>query len=399
MLRSLVVLGRRSSSASSCSVVVDEALKESIRKFDVMTPRPLTLRRILEVSSSAEYIQEINSFLQEEFRIRCAERICMLEEKVPNFKESEELELVYNKHLQSFIDMSGHSLCDDFIPVVRSIVERSRDEIPLLCKGMSKLIHNPDNKIQEKFLNKFMNEFILNRIGSNVLMSQYLAVATGDDPPHPTSIVDPHCNLTKICTKTAKAVQKLCLQETGYRPNIKVHSHHNMEHFAFIPDAISYILQELLKNSAVATANKKRNATGLTKYAEDPINVIVCADESRVMIHVADQAGGIPFEVSPHVWSYLYTTKPDQKEQQLHPDLADFTHSGATDLGGFGVGLPLSRLYASYLGGTINLVPLPGYGTHAYVFLPRLPEKMVESVPIRSTGWEASKPIMGGFIL
>ena len=62
----------------------------------------------------------------------------------------------------------------------------------------------------------------------------------------------------------------------------------------------------------------------------------------------------------------------------------------ATNLGGFGVGLPLSRLYASYLGGSMNLISIPGYGTHAYVFLPRLPEKMVESVPVRASGWKAN---------
>merc|ERR1719277_2856310 len=40
-----------------------------------------------------------------------------------------------------------------------------------------------------------------------------------------------------------------------------------------------------------------------------------------------------------------------------------------TDLAGYGVGLPLSRLYAEYLGGSLHLMSVPNYGTHAYVFL------------------------------
>lgn len=321
----------------------------------------------------------------------------MLEEKIPTFAEIPELEQLYTKHVASFAEMSDHSPTDDFLPVVRSIVDRGRDNVALMCKGMSRLIHKRGNDIDEDFTNKFMNEFLLNRLGSNVLMSQYIAVATGDDPPHRTSIVDPRCNVTSICRDTARAVRSLCHRETGYRPAITVESHeYDMEHdFAFIPGVISYVVQEILKNSALAAA-KQYQETKTTRIEENTISVVICADESRVLIHVGDRAGGIPFEHAQHVWSYLYSTKPREQQKQ---DAGNLDSRGATDLGGFGVGLPLSRLYASYLGGTINLVSLPGYGTHAYVFLPRLPEKMVESVPIRATGWEANKSYNAVFIL
>ena len=80
----------------------------------------------------------------------------------------------------------------------------------------------------------------------------------------------------------------------------------------------------------------------------------------------------------------------DEKEKQHDDKRSGVERSDATNLGGFAVGLPLSRLFASYLGGTINLVSIPGYGTHAYIFLPRLPEQMLESVPIRANGWDSS---------
>jgi triacylglycerol esterase/lipase EstA (alpha/beta hydrolase family) len=74
----------------------------------------------------------------------------------------------------------------------------------------------------------------------------------------------------------------------------------------------------------------------------------------------------------------------------------------ATELGGFGVGLPLSRLYANYLGGSINVVSLPNYGTHTYVFLPRLPEQLIEIVPERAAlneAWGKVTRSNGEFIL
>eukprot|EP00435_Cladocopium_sp_Y103_P014309 s2547_g3.t1 len=40
-----------------------------------------------------------------------------------------------------------------------------------------------------------------------------------------------------------------------------------------------------------------------------------------------------------------------------------------TPFSGYGVGLPLSRLYAEYLGGSLHLMSMPNFGTHAYLFL------------------------------
>jgi len=62
------------------------------------------------------------------------------------------------------------------------------------------------------------------------------------------------------------------------------------------------------------------------------------------------------------------------------------------------VGLPIARLYTQYLGGSMNLVSLPGYGTQAYVFLPRDPDKVVEVVPDLDHEWKVQESV-GEFIL
>merc|ERR1712054_521650 len=95
-----------------------------------------------------------------------------------------------------------------------------------------------------------------------------------------------------------------------------------------------------------------------------PITIIVCADEYRVHIRINDRAGGIPFDVGEHVWSYFYSTTKRT---------ADSTYGDeATELAGYGVGLPLSRLLAKYLGGNLRLVALPGYGTSVDIELKRV---------------------------
>ena len=76
--------------------------------------------------------------------------------------------------------------------------------------------------------------------------------------------------------------------------------------------------------------------------------------------------------LNPDPRSYLYTTAGRNKATYAEK---------ATSLAGYGIGLPLSRLYARYLGGSLNLVSLPGYGTSVDLFLRRVNANQVEIVP------------------
>ena len=83
---------------------------------------------------------------------------------------------------------------------------------------------------------------------------------------------------------------------------------------------------------------------------------------------VSDEGGGIARSGLPKIWTYLYSTA-------LSP-LDDMEDSGDADgpavLAGYGYGLPLSRLYARYFGGDLQIISMEGYGTDAYLHLNRL---------------------------
>lgn len=64
--------------------------------------------------------------------------------------------------------------------------------------------------------------------------------------------------------------------------------------------------------------------------------------------------------------SYIYTTA-DTPDLKLGNRLTE-----RPILAGFGVGIPLAKLYAKYLGGEIYLTPIDGYGTDVNIYIHKL---------------------------
>jgi hypothetical protein len=59
---------------------------------------------------------------------------------------------------------------------------------------------------------------------------------------------------------------------------------------------------------------------------------------------------------------------------------------GPAVLAGYGYGLPISRLYARYFGGDLQIISMEGYGTDAYLHLNRLGNVQVGRVWWRRAG-------------
>merc|ERR1712061_192685 len=94
-----------------------------------------------------------------------------------------------------------------------------------------------------------------------------------------------------------------------------------------------------------------------------PITVTVCADDTQVAIRISDQGGGVSFGNAQRIWSYVFSTS-----NQSHEDYI----GKASPLSGWGMGLPLGRLYMRYLGGSLEFMNVPGVGVDAYLFLSRI---------------------------
>lgn len=89
-------------------------------------------------------------------------------------------------------------------------------------------------------------------------------------------------------------------------------------------------------------------------------------------IKVNDQGGGVPFRRIEKLFSYMYSTAPA-------PQIGEHTRP---PLAGFGYGLPISRLYAKYFQGDLQLYSMEGHGTDAVIYLKALSTDSIERLPV-----------------
>ena len=135
-----------------------------------------------------------------------------------------------------------------------------------------------------------------------------------------------------------------------------------------------------------------------------PIKVLVCEAPQHVIIRVSDQGGGVDRDVLPYLWSFTKGPRKDKRLrnleqvprmaatlQELHQpseqsktqdpknvsklekydgSLSSFT-SRPPDLR-LGIGLPMSRIYAEYWAGSLEVHSLEGYGTDAFLQISKL---------------------------
>lgn len=254
----------------------------------------------------------------------------------------------------------------------------------------------------------FLERFFSSRVGIRVLAGQYLALRD-QLLQLPSSPIIPEEYVGMICKRTSpyrivnRAVQdatRLCEDLYGFAPTVSVRGRVDLT-FSYFPAHLHYIVLELIKNgmratvdfhkdrpvmvqSSLISSSRKQNKKCHGASNNIPPMTIIISDSPNnedVVIKVCDEGGGIPRSRMAKIWSYLFTTaNPDVQESVLRPLGGDDEWStreaikGPTSpiLAGLGVGLPLARSYARYFGGDLDLISLEGYGTDAYLYLPRL---------------------------
>ena len=125
---------------------------------------------------------------------------------------------------------------------------------------------------------------------------------------------------------------------------------------------MEYILFELCKNAVRASLERSKTP--------EKIVFRICKGDA-VTVVISDRGGGI--QDIKNAGSYGYSTaSPSVKDNEYYKVNYPSSDDGpnALQFAGFGFGLPLSRVYSRYAGGSISYQTLPGYGTDMYLTIP-----------------------------
>jgi len=360
--------------------------------------QPLQFQQIVEASSSIESIAQL---VREELPVRFAERIKHIE-KLVGWERIPQLVSLHAMHLKSFRDLRlvGVDGLDSFTDTVIRIRQRHKKIIPIFAEAVKNIEHaslvepcesleaRPSSLLLQQpveahtpsqNLERWVDKFLLSRISTEVLMSHFVACtrAARDHQPGDSAkvgIVDTRCDPSKICLQAVEHV------EDGVWPcTIDVENPGGHIEVCQIPRYVFYIVEEVLRNSARAASERSQ------KPDEFPIKVTVCANKEKIVIRISDRGGGVPFSCDDQMWSYWTSTAQEpahinaEEEETIPEDGSTFSRpqpwgvfAGQSPLRGRGLGLPLSRLYAMYLGGALEVINLPGVGVDAYLFLKRI---------------------------
>ncbi|CAK9022889.1 unnamed protein product [Durusdinium trenchii] len=344
----------------------EELLESEMVHFArALRPHPMTLQQILHLTDPTA----LRTFLLEELPIRYARRV-QLVESLPNWKSYPSMRMIRSLYADAFRRLRALTQDDkdSFRSTLQDIKRRNANMLFHVVKGARAVRTN--KSFTDEQVNRFLDEFLTARIGTDILSSQYLSITRPDSP---TSIINPECDPVAVVRAAANDAATLCRHHYGWSPPIDIVDVGQVR-FPFISQYLNYIMFELLKNSLRAVVERYGSRQVAEAY---PIRVVICGDDDTVVLRVSDCGGGIPLDDMDQVWSYMFTTARPACEEVAaanacsEPEDEDSDDDGVAPLAGFGCGLPLSRNYACYVGGWLELNSIPEFGTDAYLYLNR----------------------------
>ncbi|KAK5695255.1 putative protein kinase [Elasticomyces elasticus] len=372
--------------------------------------RTLTESRLL---SSANYVRL-------ELPTRIAHRLRNMQTLPYSALTNEHISHVYEAYYRAFETFRKvpevRTLDDNdrFCEVLKTTLKEHLTVIPRLAMGILEI----QDSVSGDECDRFMNTLLRSRISRRVIAEQHLALnETFHSPWHfdgkksGTAPEDEFvgeiflkCNAKEIVEKCASRASELTRKAFGpdvALPMIVLQGHLETT-FPYIPSHLEYILGELLRNSIQAVVEQR----GATRDVPPPIEVLICEAAQHVIIRVSDQGGGVDREILPYLWSFAKGPRRNKRLQNLgkvprlaatmqelqlppssDPDSAEAGSSGEkfgsslASLSGrppdlrLGIGLPMSRIYAEYWAGSLELHSLEGYGCDAFLQISRLGNK------------------------
>ncbi|XP_029339696.1 pyruvate dehydrogenase kinase, isozyme 2 isoform X1 [Mastomys coucha] len=293
------------------------------------------------------------------------------------------VQLVQSWYVQSLLDImefldkdpEDHRTLSQFTDALVTIRNRHNDVVPTMAQGVLEYKDTyGDDPVSNQNIQYFLDRFYLSRISIRMLINQHTLIFDGStNPAHPKHIgsIDPNCSVSDVVKDAYDMAKLLCDKYYMASPDLEIQEVNATNatqpiHMVYVPSHLYHMLFELFKNAMRATVESHESSLTLP-----PIKIMVALGEEDLSIKMSDRGGGVPLRKIERLFSYMYSTAPTPQPG-----------TGGTPLAGFGYGLPISRLYAKYFQGDLQLFSMEGFGTDAVIYLKALSTDSVERLPV-----------------
>uniref|UniRef100_A0A672RVE3 Protein-serine/threonine kinase n=1 Tax=Sinocyclocheilus grahami TaxID=75366 RepID=A0A672RVE3_SINGR len=360
-------------------------VRQKIEYYSRFSPSPMSIKQFLDFGRENACEKTSYMFLRKELAVRLANTMREVTLLPANLQSQPSVKLVEScSNLilsQQLKSSNGKQLIIvgfSFLEILIKIRNRHNDVVPTMAQGVI--------EYKEKFgfdpfissnVQYFLDRFYTNRISFRMLINQH-TLLFGDaaclaQPKHIGSI-DPACNVAEVVTDAYETAKMLCEQYYMTAPELKIGEFNSKApkkpiQVVYVPSHLFHMLFELFKNSMRATVELYENSSeGLP-----PVKAMVTLGKEDLSVKISDKGGGVPLRKIDRLFNYMYSTAPTPR---LDPSQT------TVPLAGFGYGLPISRLYARYFQGDLNLYSIEGFGTDAVIHLKALSSESFERLPV-----------------
>ncbi|KAK5667436.1 hypothetical protein QVD99_006034 [Batrachochytrium dendrobatidis] len=280
---------------------------------------------------------------------------------------------VYELYLDSFEQLSllpepkTDEDLNKLATTLAELTESHKTVVPKLANGFMEC-----GKYMEKDrAREFLDGMIHSRIGTRVIAEHYLALQKEHEGW--IGVVNTQVFPATILRSTSSYVQEVCQYNYGSYAEFEIIGDVNTK-IAYIPVHMEYIFMELIKNAMRATVEFSQKSGRLV---HPPVEIAIAQSENDVIIRIRDAGGGITKENVKRVWEYSFTTVPKYDDDEVGGIFStqarmQMEQGVGGPIAGLGFGLPMSRIYAKYFGGSLEFKTVFGHGTDLFVRFPNI---------------------------
>ncbi|KAK4767139.1 hypothetical protein SAY86_014889 [Trapa natans] len=341
-----------------------KSLMDEVHRWGCMKQTGVSLKYMMEFGSRPTDRNLLISaqFLHKELPIRIARRAIELESLPYGLSDKAAVLKVRDWYLDSFRDLRSFNDIKDmndereFTQMIKAVKVRHNNVVPMMALGVQQLKKGMNPKIVYEDLDEihqFLDRFYLSRIGIRMLIGQHVELHNPNPPLHCVGYIHTKMSPVEVARIASEDARSICLREYGSAPEINIYGDPSFN-FPYVPTHLHLMVFELVKNSLRAVQEKFMDSDRVAP----PVRIIVADGIEDVTIKVSDEGGGIPRSGLSNIFTYLYSTAKNPLDENADLGVADT----AMTMAGYGYGLPISRLYARYFGGDLQIISMEGYG-------------------------------------